>query len=131
MKRVVIAFAVLALCAGQALAGGGGSKANATIKFVNKTNQIAAVAVDLPQAILNDIANNVWPTPQQWAAAGGKTLTAGKSVGIKVKAGGHEAYGALVDAQGNLVAGPFNVGVGVDKGKTLVIDVQQWGLDPK
>lgn len=94
MKNFVLALAVLVLAPTLALAGGGGTKANATIQVTNTGSSILAVILD-----------NATPPqdPNGFASAGGKILAAGEVATFKnLKSGSHTVYAAVINPNTSL-----------------------------
>ena len=93
MKQLLCVLAVVAVMAGQALAGGGGSKANATIKVTNNGTAAwggavgAVVIVDPPGGLAYAPA-----TFDQIVTDGGKQVNFGATQSFKVQAGAHVVW---------------------------------------
>jgi len=111
---IVFAVAMLLVCQGTAWAGGGGTKANATIRVTNNSVMVLGVIVDPKAGFV------IPATPKDFTDQGGKLVQPGAKVDFKVVAGNHRVIAALVDPGPPVAILPeadrqYSVG----KGKTL------------
>lgn len=106
MRTVLLSFVAGLVMVSAASTVEAGTKNNSTIKVTNNTTGQIAVIANPTQAIKNLLASNNFGQAQlnQFTAAGGKLVSAGGNVDLKVKAGSN-VVGAAALVQGGLGGG--------------------------
>lgn len=112
-RRMIVASMIgTLLLTSTAMAGGGGSKRDATLRIKNEANVPVGVAVDPSASLL------AATTIEQFQARGGKIINPNQTISIKVREGAHRIIAAAD------IGDPIDdksVSVGQGQTKTVVV----------